>query len=301
VTVQQDTAVLFADIRDFTSYTAVAGDARAYEVARGFAALVQDAVVAAKGRVVKTYGDGVMAAFAESPWAVRAAVDLAMTLARHNEGHQAEAIAAGIGISSGAAITEDEDVFGHTVNLAKRLADQARAGQIVICPRTWDSARGLEGLRYLDLGELSLKGLPPQKAYEAAWREELARATARDDGLVLILTPTKLVIELSKETQARMAQAWGELEREAQQRGFKGFLLRRLASRIPVWIDKAMAMGGIGLEHELDDVEVRLESESLVVRTSSKKRGITLDRGDFDPEEARLFVERFRAAREQRP
>lgn len=295
--VQQETAVLFADIRDFTSYTASAGDAQAYDLAQTFAGLVRDAVEGVEGRIVKTYGDGVMAAFSEPEASVRAAVEVTRTLGQRNDEHPGEAIAAGIGIGCGAAIAHEGDVFGHTVNLAKRLADHARAGQIVVCPKTREGSHEVEGIRYLDLGELMLKGLPPQQAFEAAWREELARMTARDDGLVLILTSSKLVVELSKATQAKLAQVTEELERQAQEGGFTGFLLRRLGSRIPGWIDRAMAAGGIGLEHDVDDVDFLLEGERVVVRTSPGRRAITLDRDDFDPQEARLFLERLREVR----
>lgn len=304
----QDAAVLFADIRGFTAYTATAGDATALSLARQFAALVAAESASQGGRLVKTYGDGAMVEFGESAGAVRAAVGIVQALGERNEQTAGRPLAAGVGICSGPVLPHEDDVFGHTVNTAKRLADQARGGQIVLCAETWDRARGIGGIGYLDLGEISLKGLPPQRAYEAVWREELARMTARDDGLVLILTQQNLVVEFSKTTQARLLRATEELLKGAEKRGIRGFILRRLGSRIPRWIEKATASAGLGFQHDLDKVDLRIEGTRVVLRTSGW-RVFTLDRSDFAVEQARAFVDRFdevkrstaRAHRSQQP
>ena len=293
----QDAAVLFADIRGFTAYTAAAGDATALALARDFTALVASQSASQGGRLVKTYGDGAMVEFGESGGSVRAAIGIVQALGEQNEQTAGGPLAAGVGICSGSVIPHEDDVFGHTVNTAKRLADQARGGQIVLCAETWSRARGTEGIGYLDLGELKLKGLPPLRAYEAVWREELARITAKDDGLVLILTPQKLVVEFSKTTQARLLRATEELLKGAEKRGIRGFILRRLGSRIPRWIEKATASAGLGFQHDLDKVDLRIEGTRVVLRTSGW-RVFTLDRSDFALNEARDFVERFDATRQ---
>ncbi len=53
-----------------------------------------------------------------------------------------------------------------------------------------------------------LKGLGTYPLYEVVWREEVARLANRDDNLELVLTgDNRLVIEVSKEIQGKLAQA----------------------------------------------------------------------------------------------
>ncbi len=56
-------AVLFSDIRDFTSLTVSPGDKEAYRLVQTFIHLVEEQVRSQDGNVVKTYGDGVMNTF----------------------------------------------------------------------------------------------------------------------------------------------------------------------------------------------------------------------------------------------
>ncbi len=291
---QAGTAVLFADIRDFTSYTASVGDEQAYAVAQEFARLTEQATAAYEGRVVKTYGDGVMAEFPCAPDAVQCAVRLHRGLGAYNERYPAASIAAGVGIAWGRPIQEGGDLFGHSVNLAKRLADHARGGQIVVCPRIQDRCSQQGVVRFLPLGELILKGLPPQPAFEAAWRDELARLAVRDEGLVLILTRDKLVVELSKDTQAKLQQAQARLQQRAGQPGLTGFFLRRIEKRLPQWIARALEQAGIGFEHELADVELFEHGGVLVLRPTGR-RGLRLDRSSFHPQDMRVFLNRFQS------
>ncbi len=296
---QAETAVLFGDIRDFTSYTASVGDAQAYTLARTFAESIAREATRHSGRLVKTYGDGAMAEFPRAPDAVHCAVALHRALSEHNDSHPQTPIAAGVGIAWGQPIQEGGDLFGHSVNLAKRLADQARGGQIVVCPEIRDRCLEEGPIRFLPLGELSLKGLPPQLAFEAAWREELARLSAHDEGLMLILTRDKLVVELSKATHAKLQQAQARIKERAEQRGLAGFLMRRLQGRLPEWIDRALERAGIGLEHDLNCVELAIQGQLLTLRITGRK-ALRLDRSDFDAEQARLFVDQFKALRAAR-
>ncbi len=291
---QEEAAVLFGDIRDFTSYTASVGDVQAYAVARAFAQLVDTQAANHGGRVVKTYGDGVMAEFRTASDAVDCAVNLHRSISLHNKAQPESDIAAGVGIAWGHPIQEGGDLFGHSVNLAKRLADQARAGQIVVCPEIRQRYHRHGSVRFLPLHELQLKGLPPQPAFEAAWRDELARLGGQDSSLVIILTQDKVVVELSKETQAKLKQAQDLIQKRAEQRGAAGFLLRRLERHLPRWIDRALEQAGIGYEHDLQTVQITMEGNTLLLQPAGR-RGLRLDKQDFDHQQVRDFAERFAA------
>jgi len=289
---QGEAAVLFGDIRDFTSYTASVGDAQAYAVAQAFAQLVDAQAEHHRGRLVKTYGDGVMAAFTGASDAVDCAVDLHRSISAYNSEHPQSDIAAGVGIAWGRPIREGGDLFGHSVNLAKRLADQARGGQIVVCPEIRKRYDRSSTVRFLALEELELKGLPPQPAFEAAWRDEVARLGGQDSSLVMILTPNKVVVELSKDTQAKIQEAQDLLQERAEQRGLSGFLLRRLEKHLPRWIDRALEHAGIGYEHDLQTIHLATEGNTLHLRPAGR-RGLRLDTQDFDQQELHRFLERF--------
>ncbi len=293
---QGETAVLFGDIRDFTSYTAAVGDQRAYAQARSFTDIVAEASLRHGGRVVKTYGDGAMVEIPDGSEAVRCAVQLLRCLGDYNAAHPDAPIAAGVGIAWGQPIHDGDDLFGHSVNLAKRLADHARGGQIVVCPQIRARNDEPASLRFLPLGELRLKGLAPQPAFEVVWRDEIARLVGghRSDALVLILTADKLVVELSKTLQQKIDRAQDSVRQRAKERGLAGFIVRRLERRLPRWVDRALEQAGIGFEHPLHKVRLFWEGNELVLRPEGR-RGMRLDADDFEPEAAQAFVQRFQS------
>ncbi len=289
---QEETAVLFGDIRDFTSYTASVGDERAFAQARSFTDMVAEASHHHGGRVVKTYGDGAMVEIPDGSEAVRCAVQLLRYLGDYNMAHPESPIAAGVGIAWGQPIHDGGDLFGHSVNLAKRLADHARGGQIVVCPQIRAHNDAPSSLGFLPLGELQLKGLPPQEAFEVVWRDEIARLVGRSDALVLILTADKLVVELSKSLQQKIERAQDSVRQQAKEPGLKGFIVRRLERRLPLWLDRALEQAGIGFEHPLHKVRLFWEGNTLVLRPEGR-RGMRLEADDFEPEAAQAFVRRL--------
>ncbi|MEW6217866.1 MAG: adenylate/guanylate cyclase domain-containing protein, partial [Candidatus Bipolaricaulota bacterium] len=188
-------AILFADIRGFTSYTRERGDEQAYRLAKAFTLLAERCVEQHGGRVVKTLGDGIMAAFPRALDSVRCAKAAQEEVARRNAEHPADALTSGIGIAWGTPIEEDGDLFGSVVNLAQRLADRARGGQILVSPPVVERT-SQEGIRYIHLGSHELKGLAHQEVYELVWRDEVARITTNEGRVSLVLTQDALVVEI---------------------------------------------------------------------------------------------------------
>ncbi len=286
-------AILFADIRGFTSYARARGDAQAYRLAKAFTSIAERCVAGNRGRVVKTLGDGVMAAFADAYNSVVCAKEIQEQVARHNASHPADPLASGIGIAWGTPIEEDDDLFGSVVNLAQRLADRARGGQILVSPPVVERT-AQAGIRYLDLGTHDLKGLGPQRIYELVWRDEVAHIATKDGRLNLILTRDALVVELGKAVQEQV-QLVRELlsERAGRRRGIRGFLLNAtigiLERRVPQIVDRALFQRGFGLEHPLAEVTASFRRNTLTVRIRGH-RGIQLGPKDVDPELAAEFV-----------
>jgi class 3 adenylate cyclase/DNA-binding SARP family transcriptional activator len=93
-------------------------------------AILRDAVESHRGRIVKTTGDGVHAAFANASDAIHAAI--AAQLALHAEPwSETGALRVRMGVHTGTAEQRNGDYYGPAVNQAARLMGIAHGGQIV--------------------------------------------------------------------------------------------------------------------------------------------------------------------------
>jgi adenylate cyclase len=112
------------------------------------------------GRVVNTWGDGLIAEFPSVVEAVRAAIDVQSELAQRNEGRPSEArMLFRIGINLGDVIAEGDDIYGDGVNIAARLQTSAAPGGIVISSTVYDQVRNKVAVGFTFLGELSVKNI----------------------------------------------------------------------------------------------------------------------------------------------
>ena len=99
-------------------------------------------IVAHDGRVINTWGDGLIAEFPSVVEAVRAAVDVQNELAGYNTKRPDDTrMQFRIGINLGDVIAEDDDIYGDGVNVAARLQASAAAGGIVISNTVYDQVR----------------------------------------------------------------------------------------------------------------------------------------------------------------
>lgn len=123
-------AVLFADVAGSSALYRQLGDAAANAlIARGLEQ-VDERVASFQGRTIKTLGDGLLAVLP----AADAALECAASLQRQFENPPREpgvALRWRIGFACGPVIERDADVFGDVVNLAARVADLAKAGQVL--------------------------------------------------------------------------------------------------------------------------------------------------------------------------
>ncbi|MEO5365171.1 MAG: FHA domain-containing protein [Magnetococcus sp. WYHC-3] len=128
-------AILFADIAGSTRLYETLGDARAREITSTCLDLLKRITVQYSGTVIKTIGDEVMVTFPSADRAGRAAVSMQedVTDAFMHSGTQ---VRVRIGFHFGEVILENGDVFGDAVNLAARMAAQAKAEQIITTGET---------------------------------------------------------------------------------------------------------------------------------------------------------------------
>jgi len=149
-------AVMFTDIVGSTEMTARLGDSAALELVRAHDALVRRGLEAHGGREVKHTGDGIMASFDRTPNAVRAAADIQRRFAAYNA-EASESLSVRIGIHAGEPVTEHNDLFGATVQLAFRLCSEAEADTIVVSGLVRELCDE-DAARFTALGERRLKG-----------------------------------------------------------------------------------------------------------------------------------------------
>ena len=146
-------AMCFLDITGYTRLTEERGDEAAAELAARLARLVRRSSLEHGGTPVKWLGDGVMFYFREPGAAVLAALDMAEVVGRHG------LPPAHVGIHAGPVVFQDGDYFGRTVNLAARIAEYARPGEVLVSQEVVDAAKG-GPVTFTEIGPVELKGVP---------------------------------------------------------------------------------------------------------------------------------------------
>ena len=124
--------LMFTDLRDSTRMYRQIGDASAFGRVRQHFDLLEQAIAAEGGAVVKTIGDAVMAVFHQPAAALRA-IQTAHTAIAALEGKPPLEMKAGIHTGPCIVVTLNErmDYFGSTVNIAARLPGLAAGGEVV--------------------------------------------------------------------------------------------------------------------------------------------------------------------------
>ena len=119
--------------------------------------LVDPAIAAHRGRIVKTTGDGMLVEFASAVDAARCAVEVQRGMAGQNaDVPQDLRIKFRIGIHVGDIIIDDNDIFGDDVNIAARLEGIAEPGGVCISDDAHRQIRGKIDIAFDDIGEQTL-------------------------------------------------------------------------------------------------------------------------------------------------
>jgi len=178
---KKDIAVLFVDIRGFTSLSEVLAPEEVVEILNSYLTLVYKAVTKNNGTLDKFIGDAAMAVFnspsdlddyvfkaVQTAWDIRSSAQTLNQMCRETFDTE---VAFGIGVHCGEAVTGnigcdtrmDYTAIGDTVNTASRLEGAAGKSEILISETVYDRLRGRINVNYA--GEYSLKG--KQKAVPA--------------------------------------------------------------------------------------------------------------------------------------
>jgi adenylate cyclase len=154
-------AIAFMDLSGYTLLTEQTGDEVAAKLAEELSEMVGHAAQSHGGHVVKLLGDGVMFHFADPGDAIRCglglldrAAELGLPRAR-------------MGVNAGAVVFRDGDYFGRTVNVAARITDYARPGEVLASEDAVSSTRS-DGFTVAEIGSVLLKGMEqPVRVFRA--------------------------------------------------------------------------------------------------------------------------------------
>ena len=150
---------LIADVRGYSIFTQERGDEAAGRLAARFAEIVREQVQARDGSVIELRGDEALAVFRSPRQAIRTAVELQARLLQETLATPDLPLPVGIGLDAGEAVQVEGGYRGGALNLAARLCGQAGPGEILCSQSVVHLARAVEGISYVDRGELHLKGL----------------------------------------------------------------------------------------------------------------------------------------------
>jgi len=127
---QEEVAILFTDLVDFSAWALEAGDESALGLLRLVGDAVEGSVRERDGKVVKRLGDGLMAAFPDPGNAVHAVCRAQAELSGVEvEGYRPELRA---GVHVGRPRKMGGDYLGVDVNIAARLAEAASGGEVMV-------------------------------------------------------------------------------------------------------------------------------------------------------------------------
>ncbi len=151
-------SLMFCDIEGSTALNRRLGDDEWVRVIKAHDRLVDGTVGRHGGQVVKTQGDGFMAAFHTPEGAVGAAVSLGPDLRACKTIDVPLAVR--IGVHTGAVVTEKGDLFGTNVAMAARIAAAARGDEVLVSEAVREQVGDVDELRFRRRRAARFKGLP---------------------------------------------------------------------------------------------------------------------------------------------
>jgi class 3 adenylate cyclase len=194
---RREVTILMCDLRGFTSFTEITEPEEVMAVLGQYHESLGELIFQYEGTLERFAGDGILVVFNDpiacadhTERAVRLAVDMRdcahdLTGGWKKRGHD---LGLGIGIAVGYATLgqvgfarrREYTVIGGVVNLASRLCDEAKAGQIVVSQRVLTAVE--QSVKYAPLGDMSLKGFKrPITVYDVqSWLGEARSVPARN-------------------------------------------------------------------------------------------------------------------------
>jgi adenylate cyclase len=154
-------AILVADVAEFSRLAGADEEGTLAALERLRVTVVDPAIAEHGGRVFKTTGDGLLAAFPSVVEAVRCAVRIQQALVPSREGAAVDRrMALRIAVHVGDVVVSGNDLLGDGVNIATRLEQLAEPGGLCISGAVHEQVRDrLPSLWFTDGGEHALRNI----------------------------------------------------------------------------------------------------------------------------------------------
>lgn len=192
---------MFADIAGSTKLYDTLGDQLARAKVASSIQTMSDITKQNNGTVIKTIGDEVMCTFPTAENAGTAAWEMQETFEEEAEANtDGSPVAIRVGMHFGPAIMEGGDVFGDAVNIAARMAAQAKAKQIITTQDTLDKLPPTmrASTRFID--HAPIKGKKEEiDIFEIIWQEE--DVTRMATGMVIDKPTPEAILRLTYDGQ----------------------------------------------------------------------------------------------------
>jgi class 3 adenylate cyclase len=164
--------VVFTDLVSSTDLIHRLGDVEGRRTLREIETLISDLSARHGGHVVKNLGDGSLITFPSTRQAIVFSLDLQDCMA-------SEPVKMRIGMAAGEPIQENGDVHGAVVVQASRIADLAKAGEVIVSDSVRQLAVG-KGFEFRSRGEIRLKGFEDAQRVWTATRPNQATPVANN-------------------------------------------------------------------------------------------------------------------------
>ena len=128
---------MFTDIVDSTALTEELGNVTMQKVIQAHNRVVREALTRFGGHEVKHTGDGIMAVFNDSRFAIDATVKMQQQINLFSRQTPQLAFDIRIGLHIGEAVMEDDDYFGSTVQTAAPVCGEAGGEEIWVREDVW--------------------------------------------------------------------------------------------------------------------------------------------------------------------
>ncbi len=165
------TTIVAADLVGYSRLMAADEEGTVERFRKVRAELIQPELAAAKARLIKTMGDGLLVEFPSPVAAVRASLAIQKSMVeRERDQDKANRLQFRIGINLGDVIIDGDDILGDGVNVAARLESLAPPGGICISRAIHEQLRGKIDATLTALGPQDVKNMPEPVE---VWRVEI--------------------------------------------------------------------------------------------------------------------------------
>lgn len=156
-----DLSLLFTDIVGSTALFENFGDRYSRAIVSIHDDIVGEAIERSGGKPVKHTGDGIFGSFDSCGRSVKTSLQITNKVKEHNEKFPLLPLNLRIGINVGEVIQEDDDVFGHNVNLASRVCALAGSNTVLTTGIVYLRCKD-KGYEFVPRGKYEMKGFVHQ-------------------------------------------------------------------------------------------------------------------------------------------